>query len=250
MGTSSVVLDGFPLVGATPGSGISTVKHFDGWINAALERTRGKRTSGHGSWSSKGRRADKPMTLEGLVRYPSAAAAAAERRAMLALGGLGDTILAVTDSLGSLQIHVEVDDVDIPPVRDALLEFTIRVTAVDPFARAVDPVTTAVASGATVPVTVAGTAAAEIEVTLTSSGTVDLTINGQRLRTGSLPSGAVLTSGSGFANPKRTIRSSGGSNLFNQIIQPMQWPAMVPGSNSPHQAGTANLSIKHYPTYA
>jgi len=33
-------------------------------------------------------------------------------------------------------------------------------------------------------------------------------------------------------------------------VQPMQWPAMVPGVNSIHQAGTAGLSIRYFPTYA
>lgn len=250
MATSAITLDGFPLIGTTPGGGRAKVTSFDGWLTGSNDRTRAKRTSGHGSWSSRGRRSENPIVARGEIVYPTAAAAAAERRALMALGGYAGTQLVVTDADDTLAVTVEVDDSDVPPVYDAMVYFTFRLTATDPFVRGLTPVTVAVAAGATVPHTAGGTVPAEIEVTLTSAGTVDLTLNGQRLRTGSLPSGAVLTSGPGFTNPKRTIRSSTGANLFNQVIQPMQWPAMVPGSNSPHQAGTANLSIKHYPTYA
>jgi len=250
MATSAVVLAGFPLVGVTPGGGRATLTGFEGWLGGSNERARGKRAGGDGAWSSRAHRAEKKITALGTIVYPSAAAAAAERRTMLALGGYGKVLLQVTDALGDLQQTVEVDDVGVPPTRDTMLRFTFDMLAVDPFARASTATDVAVGAGATVSHTAAGTFPAEIEVTLTSPGTVDLTIAGLRLRTGSLPSGAVLTSGPGFTNPRRTIRSSSGDNLFGSIVQPMQWPAIVPGANSIHQAGTAGLSVRYFSTYA
>ena len=249
MATTAATLDDFPLIGATPGGGRSKILTMDGWLSAATDRSRGKRSGGHGGWSARGRRAQKSIVAVGMVTYPTAEQAAAERRAMLALGGYGATQLVVTDSLGAIGQTVEVDDIDIPPVTDTMLRFTFELVAVDPFARATTATTVAVAAGATVTHTAGGTVPAEIEVTCTSTGTVDLTIGGLRLRTGSLNVGAKLTSGPGFDNPRRTIVSLTGANLFRLIVQPMQWPAISPGGNSIHQAGTANLSIRYFPTY-
>lgn len=250
MTTSAIAFDGFPLIGATPGGGRASVTTFEGWLSASHDRIRSKRTGKLGAFSTKHRRMEKRITAVGQIVYPTAAAAAAERRTILALGGNDTTLLQVTDSFGDLQQFVELDSVVAMPVRDSMLHFTFDMLAADPLARAVTATTVAVGAGATVSHTAAGTFPAEIEVALTSAGTVDLTIAGLRLRWGSLPSGAVLTSGPGFTRPKRTVQSSTGANLYGLIVQPSQWPAMSPGVNSIHQAGTAGLSIRYFPTYA
>ena len=249
MATTAVVFDDFPLIGVTPAGGRSKVLDMEGWLSATNTRSRGRNTGGHGSWSSRGWRAEKPIVIPGQVVYPSAAVAADERRTMLNLGGFGEALLVVTDSLGTIGQLVEVDDVDVPPVTDRLLRFTFELTATDPFARSMTPVTVAVAAGATVPFTGAGKSVAEIEVTTTSAGTVVLSAGGLTLRTSALPSGAVLTSGRGFTNPKRTVRGPGGEDLFSATLAPMQWPAVVPGANSFVNTGSADVDVTYYPTY-
>lgn len=249
MSTTAVVFDGFPLIGVTPAGGRAKVLDIDGWLAASNTRSRSRRTGGHGSWSSRGWRAEKPIVIEGQITYPSSALAAEERRAMLALGGYGETVLVVTDALGTLGQLVEVDDVDIPPVHDRMIRFTYELTATDPFARSTTPATVAVAAGATVPHTADGKAAAEIEVTTTTAGTVVLSIAGLTIRTSELPAGTVLTSGPGFTNPERTVVGPAGENLYTATLAPMQWPAMSPGSNELVSTGTADVDVTYYPTY-
>jgi hypothetical protein len=130
------------------------------------------------------------------------------------------------------------------------MTYWLTLLAEYPWKRATTATTVIVNSGATVNHASPGTAASEIEVTLLGGGTVDLSIGGQRLRWGTLPSGSVLTSGPGFTNRRRTVVGPSGENLFGLIVQPMQWPAMAPGANSLHQAGTAGLSVRYFPTYA
>jgi hypothetical protein len=249
MATTSVTLNGFQLIGATPAGGRAKVTGFDGWLSAKNDRTRGRRSGQHGSYSSRSFREEDPIALRGEILYADPAIAAAERRALVSLGGFGETQLVVTDSLGTLGIAVEVDDVSVTPMRDTYLRFAFSLTAKDPFARATTASTVSVAAGASVVETAAGQSAAEIEVTTTSTGTVDLKIGSLRLRWGSLPSGSVLTSGKGFPNRQRTVVGPTGANLFGLIVQPMQWPAMSPGANTIVNAGTADLDIRYFPTY-
>lgn len=252
MATTAVTLDGFPLIGITPGGGRAklTGAGLDGWLSGPVDRKRSARSSGHGAWSSRARRTEKTITATGQIVYSSPADAAAERRQLLALGSHSPTVqLIVTDSLGTIGMDVEVDDVQAPPVRDTMLRFTFRLTAPNAFARSTTAVTVPVGAGQTMSHTAAGDAPAEIEVTTTSAGTVDLTIGGLRLRWGSMPSGSVLTSGDGFPNPKRTARGPDGADLFGLIVQPMQWPAMADGPNTLVNNGTASVSVRYFPTY-
>lgn len=249
MATTAVTLAGFPLIGTTPGGGRARLLGFDGWLAGSNTRARARRTSTHGTWSSAGFRAEKPIVASGTIVYPTAAAAATERREMLALGGYSGSQLVVTDSLGTLGQTVEVDDVDIPPVRDSMLRYSFELTATDPFARATSTTTFTVAAGATANPVGLGTVAAEIEVTLTSGGTVDLTAGGLAFRSNFLPAGTVITSGHGFVNPPRSVMFLG-VDLFGDTLPGTQWPAVIPGANSFVNAGTAALSVAYYPTYA
>ena len=229
-----------------------TVASSDGW-DAPDQRTQFDSPTGRDGQRASNMYAEgRSVVIKGLIFAPTDEAAwkAYDRATstMPGLRGVGD-IVAYEPTPKSLTV-VQAGPPRVSKPAGRQLTYWLTLTAEYPWKRALTATTVTVAAGATVSHTAAGTFPAEIEVTLTSGGTVDLTIAGLRLRTGSLPSGAVLTSGPGFSRPKRTIRSSSGGNLFGSIVQPMQWPAMVPGANSIHQAGTAGLSIRYFPTYA
>lgn len=230
-----------------------TVASSDGW-DAPDQRTQLDSPTGRdGQYVSNMYADGRPVVIKGLIFPPDEGAAwAAYDRVSSSLPGLrgvGD-ITAYEPVPKSLTVVQSGPPRVTKPAGRSPMTYWLSLTAEYPWKRAVSATTVAVGGGATVSHPAAGTFAAEVEVTTTSAGTVDLTIAGLRLRTGSLPSGAVLTSGPGFANPKRTILSASGANLFGSIVQPMQWPAMSPGSNSIHQAGTASLSIRYFPTFA
>ena len=229
-----------------------TVASSDGW-DAPDQRTQFTSPTGRDGQRVSNMYAEgRSVVIKGLVFAPTDDAAwAAYDRATSSLPGLRGvgTITAYEPVPKSLTV-VQAGPPRVSKPAGRQLTYWLTLTAEYPWKRALAATTVTVGGGATVSHTAAGTFPAEIEVTLTSAGTVDLTIAGLRLRFGSLPSGAVLTSGPGFTRPKRTAQSSTGANLFGSIVQPMQWPAMVPGVNSIHQAGTANLSVRYFPTFA
>jgi len=226
----------------------------EGWGSPARRMVSTPRTGANGSYLLGQYWGDRTIVHTGLVMCGSASAAAAVAGELAALApGIFLDYVIDNDATGAVACRVQVAVGAEPEWIDASsFTYALTLAAPDPFKRALTATTVPVTAGATVSHTAAGTFPAEIEVTLTSGGTVDLTIAGLRLRTASLPSGAILTSGPGFIRPKRTIRSAlpANANLFGSIVQPMQWPAMVPGANSIHQAGTAGLSIRYFPTYA
>lgn len=231
---------------------IWTVASSDGWDSPDQRTQFDSPTGRHGQYVSNMYADGRGVVIKGMVFAPSdnAAWAAYDRitSSMPGIAGRGDIVAQEPTPKSLTVVQAAPPRASKPAGRQ--LTYWLSLRAEYPWKRALTPVTQAVSAGSSPTFSAAGTFPAEIEVTLTSAGTVDLTLNGQRLRFGSLPSGAVLTSGPGFTNPKRTARSSTGSNLFGLIVQPMQWPAIVPGSNSAHQAGTANLDIKYFPTYA
>lgn len=244
---AGVVMDGST---ADVNGVVWTVESVGGWDSAPVRIDDSEPTGRHGGYGPDRLYAARELTVSGVADCPSLAAAFAARdRLHLMQSGSLDVLEPVPKT-------VTVISGGAPRATDPLdggrtwFNFQIPLTAQNPFKRALSATTVTVGAGATVTHTAAGLAVAEIEVTTTSPGTVDLTIGGLRLRWGSLPAGAVLTSGPGFANPKRTALSASGANLFGLIVQPMQWPAMSPGSNSIHQAGSAGLSIRYFPTYA
>jgi hypothetical protein len=131
--TSSISLDGFPLTGTTPGGGKIRVTGFDGWYAKGLTRNRQARAQQDGAWPSMGSANPTGMTITGYATYNDAASAKTDARAMLTLCGRGSTSeLTVVDDFGIGTRFVELDSIIIPPVRDAMLSFTIMVTATDP----------------------------------------------------------------------------------------------------------------------
>lgn len=247
-------LFGIPANAATtdPDGCTWTVASSDGW-DSPDQRTRLDSPTGRdGQYASNLYADGRTVVIKGLIFAPDDAAAwAAYDRATSAMPGLrgvGD-IVAYEPVPKSLTV-VQAGPPRVTKPAGRRLTYWLTLTAEYPWKRALTATTVTVAAGATVSHTAAGTFPAEIEVTCTTTGTVDLTIGGLRLRTGTLNAGVKLTSGPGFTNPKRTIISSTGVNVFGLIVQPMQWPAMSPEANSIHQAGTANLSIRYFPTYA
>lgn len=232
---------------------IWTVEAVEGWDAPDQSTQAGNLTGKHGSSVTQKYAQGRQLVVRGLIMAPTQDAAWTAYNDqvvsnMPGILGRGDIVtyepvpkVITVEQFGPPRITVPAGGV---------MRYMLTLLARYPWKVATTAVTVTVGAGATVSHTAAGSFAAEVEVTLTSGGTVDLSIGGQRLRTGSLPSGAVLTSGPGFSRPKRTIRSSAGGNLFGLIVQPMQWPALVPGANSLHQAGTAALSVRYFPTYA
>ena len=226
--------------------------NVEGWGSPPRRLNQQEATGRDGVWVSGAFYGARTIVHSGMVEQATSAAAQslADDLAALPAGAL-TTYTVSHDTIGARYVAARVAvGADPQWIDDRSFTYSITLVAPDPFKRPIVARTVTVGVGATVSETSPGKVYSEIEVTLTSGGTVDLTIAGLRLRTASLPSGAVLTSGPGFARPKRTIRSSTGGNLFGSIVQPMQWPAMVPGVNSIHQAGTAGLSIRYFPTYA
>ena len=231
---------------------IWTVASSDGW-DAPDQRTRLDSPTGRdGQYVSSMYADGRPVVIKGMIFAPDdgAAWAAYDRvtSSMPGLRGVGE-ITAFEPVPKSLTV-VQSGPPRVTKPAGRQLTYWLSLAAEYPWKRALSPTTVAVGAGSTVSHPAAGTFPAEIEVTCTSTGTVDLTIGGLRLRTQSLNAGVKLTSGPGVTNPKRSIISSTGVNVFWTVIQPMQWPAMSPGVNSIHQAGTANLSIRYFPTFA
>lgn len=226
--------------------------NIEGWGSPARRLNVNDATGRDGVWMAGAFYGARTIVHTGLIEQATAAAAQAIADDLAALpSGSLTTYTVEHETLGARFVSVKVAVGAEPQwIDDKSFTYSTTLIAPDPFKRPTVATTVTVAAGATVSETSPGKVYSEIEVTCTTTGTVDLTIGGLRLRTGSLNAGVKLTSGPGFTNPKRTIISSTGVNLFGLIVQPMQWPAMSPGSNSIHQAGTANLSIRYFPTYA
>ena len=229
-----------------------TVASSEGW-DAPDQRTQFTSPTGRDGQRVSSMYADgRPVVIEGLIFAPDDGAAwAAYDRAtsvMPGLRGVGD-IVAYEPVPKSLTV-VQAGPPRVTKPLGRQLRYQLSLLAEYPWKRALTATTVTIGGGGIVSHPAPGTFPAEIEVTLTTGGTVDLAIAGLRLRTGWMDAGAVLTSGPGFARPKRTIISAAGSNLFGSILQPMQWPAISPGSNHIRQEGSADLSIRYFPTYA
>lgn len=226
--------------------------NVEGWGSPARRLDVQDATGRDGAWVAGAYYGARTVVHSGLIEQSTAAAAQALADDLAALPSGSLTTYAVDNgAIGARYVSARVAVGAEPQwIDDRSFTYSLTLVAPNPFKRPTTATTVAVAAGATVTETSPGKVYSEIEVTTTSAGTVDLTIGGQRLRWGSLPSGSVLTSGPGFTNRRRTALGPTGVNLFGLIVQPMQWPAMAPGANSLHQAGTANLSIRYFPTYA
>lgn len=230
-----------------------TVASSDGW-DAPDQRTQFASPSGrHGQYGFNRFADGRPVVIKGLVFAPSQDAAwLAYDKITSAMPGLtGSGVITAYEPVPkSLTVSQAGPPRVSKPAENGIITYWLTLVAEYPWKRATTPVTFTISPGATAMFTDAGTFAAEIQVTTTSAGTVQLSASGQTLRTSTLPSGSVLTSGPGFTNPERTVRGPSGADLFSATLSPMQWPAVSPGDNSFVNSGTANLSVTYYPTYA
>ncbi|GAA2037335.1 hypothetical protein GCM10009740_31380 [Terrabacter terrae] len=131
MSTTTVAFDGWSLIGASPEGGVWKVLDVDGWLAKTLRRNRQPRAGQSGNWPSAGNIDGKTVTIKGQAIYPTAAGAARERRLVMALGGRDLSELTIEDAAGQLTAFVETDAIDVKPVRDTMLTFTITVHAPD-----------------------------------------------------------------------------------------------------------------------
>jgi hypothetical protein len=246
MAVKALSLNGFPLIGATPGGGRAYLTSFDGWQTRVVERDRSKRTGRHGSSSTSGLDSSREMTLKGVIVYADEVAADVERERLQAILDLGAGRLVVTDSAGTRWIDVTLDEAEAEPRAIVYTDYSFVVTADDPFKRVLTPTTTPLAAGSTVTIPSAGTAAADLLVTVTTAGTVTLSAGGQTLRTGPLPVGAVIDTA------RATVESAAGVDLFSSapVVPGSQFPSLPKGGGPVTQAGTAALLVTHYDTYA
>lgn len=132
----------------------------------------------------------------------------------------------------------------INPPLNGVFTFQLTLLAEYPWKRAVDPVTVTIAAGTSETFDHDGTFPAEFTATTTSSGTVGLSCAGLTLSAGSVASGTVLDS------LEHTITGSGGADLYGSIVAGSEWPAVVVGSNTWTNSGTADVELTFYPTYA
>ena len=136
-----------------------------------------------------------------------------------------------------------------PMVRDPKnfsVSGTLVLLAEYPFKQALTGATESIAAGTSESFTAFGGEAAEWTATLTSSGSVSLSAGGLTLSTGgvSLPSGTVLDS------LARTVTGPSGENLYGSLVGSSEWPAVVPGSNTFVNAGSAGVELAYFPTFA
>lgn len=234
---------------------IWTVASSDGW-DAPDQRTGFvSPTSLHGQLATNQYADGRPVVMEGLILAPNEAAAwaAYDRVGSSMPGLLGEGDITAYEPVPKFLTVVQ----DAPPrvSKPASLDpsgrismrYRLTLRAEYPWKRAVtaeDPV--AINAGATVPFTGGGNWPAEIVVTTTSSGTVNLTASGLSLTASTVPSGTVFDSMPGAFS----VTGPSSEDLFSAMLPGFQWPAVVPGSNSFVNSGTANLVLSYYPTYA
>ena len=139
---------------------------------------------------------------------------------------------------------------DIPRVSEPspshVIEFSLVLVSEYAFKRVLDATTVALAAGGSATFTAGGKKPAEFEVTTTSTGTVELSSGGLTLSTYSLPSGSVISSMPG----RRGITGPSGEDLSSSLVPGYQWPAIVPGSNTVDNAGSAAVSLSFYDSFA
>lgn len=237
---------------ATADNCLWLVTDVEGWDAPDMRGVRSDPTARPGSYLTGAMHGGRIIRVHGLVEGATREDAwAAYYRCTGSLPGLFDELDFVVYETPTKSLTVrQAEPPAVSAPVNASFTFTLALLAEYPYKRLLDPVTESLAAGATASFTASGNIAAEIEVTTTSAGTVVLSASGQTLRTSSLPSGSVLTSGPGFTNPERTVRGPDGSDLFGATLSPMQWPAMEIGTNPWVNAGTADVDITYYPTYA
>lgn len=224
------------------------INDIDGWDSSPVRVDDSDRTGVHGGYGPARLYAARPLTLAGRALCPDMGTAHAVRDRVVGLIGPAVVedlqVFETVPKRVAVRLNGEVR-ASWPSGAQLRVKFQIPVVAHDPFKRAVAAnAAVVIAAGATEVVANGGNAAADLHVTLTSGGTVVLTAGGLTLRTGVLPSGAVIDTGTD------TVRSSTGVDLSTLVVSPWQSPAVPVGGGPVHQAGTANLSVVSFDTYA
>lgn len=130
--TSAIVFNGFDLTTeSSPRGGRFTVDGLTGWHAVNKRRDRQEKVGQSGAFVSAGQTASLPVTIHGRAVYPTAEAAATERRELLALAS-DEAPLTVVDATGEGTRLVETDTLVVSPVMDRQITFDIVVTATDP----------------------------------------------------------------------------------------------------------------------
>lgn len=129
---TAAAYDGFNLSGTSALGGRFVTRGVDGWISKNLRRDRQDKAQQDGAWESLGTASAPTFTVFGQAVYADDVSAAVERRQLLALGGRGPAVLTVIDAAGELTRMVELDAVNISPVRSAMFTWSYTVTACDP----------------------------------------------------------------------------------------------------------------------
>lgn len=236
------------------GSDFRHVPHLSGWDDAPAVRTLMEdRSLGDGSWGDDLSTIDKRVvSIDGRVAQANHANAIAVREQLAALSPRTLYDLTVDDGVYQRVAKVRVTQSAVFDwVNDVEFNYSIQLTAADPFRRATSSTTVTISAGATGAFTHVGTFPAEMEVRTTSTGTVTLTSYGAIQGTGatSVPSGTIFTSGRGFTNPPRTVVGPTGLNLYNSLIPTNHWLAVLAGANSIQNTGSANVQVTYYPTW-
>lgn len=131
--SSTLEFNGFDLTAQqSPGGGRFTLTSLDGWLSISQRRDRAAKVQQAGSYGSQGHAENLPVTARGTAVYATAAAAAVERRNLIALGGGGTYEMTVVDAAGPGTRFVECDALDVSPVMDRMFRWSLAVTATDP----------------------------------------------------------------------------------------------------------------------
>lgn len=130
--TSSLAFNGFDFTTqSSPRGGRFKVLEVTGWHSVTKRRDRQERMQQAGAYPSTGFAQSLPITARGTAVYPSAEAAALERRELVALAA--DSVpLTIVDAAGEWTRVVETDALVVDPVRDTMLSWSLVVTACDP----------------------------------------------------------------------------------------------------------------------
>lgn len=130
--TSAVAFNGFDLTTqASPRGGRFCLTGFDGWLTVNRRRERQEKMQQGGAHPSTGFTASLPITVQGRAIYPTAEAAALERRELLALAA-DNVPLTVVDAAGEGTRYVETDSLIVSPVMDRQITYALVATACDP----------------------------------------------------------------------------------------------------------------------
>ena len=233
----------------TPTSGVTWgVSEMDGWDAPAVRASSSPVSGHHGGYLLGSQWEPRTVTLRGHFDADTWEAFWAAHALVPTLVGLTEpvTLTVHEPAPKSLQV-IQGGRPLVSLAHGGFLhaEWSLSLLALDPFKRGAAHSVT-LAAGASTTVTYAGTFPGAPLVTLAGAGTVDVAISttGTRVRTSSLPSGAVIDS----HEPGHTVYA-GTTNRYDALVQPVSWLRLQPGDNAVTNTGTAPVVLDYYDTY-